>query len=25
VDANTYNTIHPMLRDAILADEVRIL
>lgn len=25
VDANTYNAIHPMLRDAILADEVRIL
>lgn len=25
VDANTYNAIHPMLREAILADEVRIL
>jgi len=25
VDANTYRAIHPMLRDAILADEIRIL
>jgi uncharacterized protein len=25
VDANTYRAIHPLLRDAILADEVRIL
>jgi hypothetical protein len=25
VDANTYNAIHPLLRDAILADEVRLL
>ena len=25
VDANTYNAIHPMLRDDILADEIRIL
>ena len=25
VDANTYNAIHPMLREGILADEIRIL
>lgn len=25
VDANTYNAIHPMLRERILADEIRIL
>lgn len=25
VDANTYNAIHPLLRDRILADEIRIL
>lgn len=25
VDANTYNAIHPLLRDRILEDEIRIL
>ena len=25
VDANTYNAIHPLLRERILADEIRIL
>ena len=25
VDANTYNAIHPLLRDRILKDEIRIL
>ena len=25
VDANTYRAIHPMLREQILADEVRVL
>jgi len=25
VDANTYNAIHPLLRDRILEDEIRLL
>jgi predicted nucleotidyltransferase len=25
VDANTYNAIHPLLREGILAEEIRIL